>query len=148
MIFQLMCGFDISLPRDKTAHRTFPEQNIRFTSLPVHSTHRIYILFTTRWNTVDSRYLEFQGTLWNTSRYPYLDISDLQNLGEKIRTTTFNKYWSVLLDSCQILKILRKRGEIAMEQFLLFSTIFFTYCHMFIFKQGPDFHFEISGYTR
>ena len=21
---------------------------------------------------VDSRYLEFQGTLWNTSRYPYL----------------------------------------------------------------------------
>ena len=34
--------------------------------------------------TVDSRSLEFQGTLWNTSRYPYLDISDLQNLGEKI----------------------------------------------------------------
>ena len=30
-------------------------------------------------NTVDSRYLEFQGTLWNTSRYPYFDISDLQN---------------------------------------------------------------------
>ena len=28
--------------------------------------------------TVDSRYLEFQGTLWNTSRYPYLDISDLR----------------------------------------------------------------------
>ena len=31
------------------------------------------------WCTVDSRYLEIQGTLWNTSRYPYLDISDLQN---------------------------------------------------------------------
>ena len=30
-------------------------------------------------NTVDSRYLEFQGTLWNTSRYPYFHISDLQN---------------------------------------------------------------------
>ena len=30
-------------------------------------------------NTVDSRYLEFQGDLRNTSRYPYLDISDLQN---------------------------------------------------------------------
>ena len=29
--------------------------------------------------TVDSRYLEVQGTLWNTSRYPYLDLSDLQN---------------------------------------------------------------------
>ena len=33
-------------------------------------------------NTVDSRYLEFQGTLWNTSRYPYFDISDLQNGGK------------------------------------------------------------------
>ena len=32
--------------------------------------------------TVDSRYLELQGTLWNTSRYPYLDISDLQNWGK------------------------------------------------------------------
>ena len=30
-------------------------------------------------NTVYSRYLELQGTLWNTSRYPYFDISDLQN---------------------------------------------------------------------
>ena len=28
--------------------------------------------------TVDSRYLEFQGNLWNTSRYPYLEISELQ----------------------------------------------------------------------
>ena len=27
-------------------------------------------------NTVESRYLEFQLTLWNASRYPYLDISD------------------------------------------------------------------------
>ena len=31
------------------------------------------------YSTVDSRYLEFQGTLWSTSRYPYLDILDLQN---------------------------------------------------------------------
>ena len=42
--------------------------------------------------TVDSRYLEVQGTLWNTSRYPYLDISDFQNEETIIRTTTFNKY--------------------------------------------------------
>ena len=28
--------------------------------------------------TVDSRYLEFQGTHWNTSRYPYLDISEFR----------------------------------------------------------------------
>ena len=32
--------------------------------------------------TADSRYLEFQGTHWNTSRYPYFDISDLQNWGK------------------------------------------------------------------
>ena len=34
-------------------------------------------------DTVDSRYLEVQGTLWNTKRYPYIDISDLQNWGKK-----------------------------------------------------------------
>ena len=34
--------------------------------------------------TVDSRYLEFQGTLWNTSRYPYFDISDLRNWGKQL----------------------------------------------------------------
>ena len=28
---------------------------------------------------VDSGYLEVQETVWNTLRYPYLDISDLQN---------------------------------------------------------------------
>ena len=28
--------------------------------------------------TVDSRYLEFQGIRCNTSRYPYLDISELR----------------------------------------------------------------------
>ena len=33
-------------------------------------------------NTVDSHYLEFQGTLWNISRYQYLDIPDFQNLGK------------------------------------------------------------------
>ena len=32
-------------------------------------------------HTVDSRYLEDQGTLWNTSRYPYPDILDVQNSG-------------------------------------------------------------------
>ena len=26
-------------------------------------------------NTTDSRYLEFHGTHWHTSKYPYLDIS-------------------------------------------------------------------------
>ena len=35
-----------------------------------------------QWNTVNCRYLEVEGTLWNTSRYPYFDISDLQNWGK------------------------------------------------------------------
>ena len=34
--------------------------------------------------TVDSHYLEIQGTLWNTSRYPYFDISDLRNWGKQL----------------------------------------------------------------
>ena len=39
----------------------------------------IQIGFHKRCTTVDSRYLEVEGTLWNTSRYPYFDISDFQN---------------------------------------------------------------------
>ena len=34
-------------------------------------------------DTVDSCYLEFQGTHWNTSRYPYLDISELRKWGKQ-----------------------------------------------------------------
>ena len=34
-------------------------------------------LFMTKVDTVDSRYLEIEGTIINTSRYPYFDISDL-----------------------------------------------------------------------
>ena len=30
-----------------------------------------------KFTTVDSRYLEIEGTLKNSSRYPYFDISDL-----------------------------------------------------------------------
>ena len=30
-------------------------------------------------STIDSRYLEVEGPLRNTSRYPYFDISDVQN---------------------------------------------------------------------
>ena len=60
----------------------------------------------------------------------YFEIAVPQNIRfeEKIiRTTIFNKYicnWT--LEVRDILKILWKRGEIApLEQFLLFSTIFF-----------------------
>ena len=34
--------------------------------------------------TIDSRYLEFQGTHWNTSRYLYLDISELREENNKL----------------------------------------------------------------
>ena len=33
--------------------------------------------------TVDFCYLEFKGTIWNTSRYPYLEISELQKWGKQ-----------------------------------------------------------------
>ena len=90
--------------------------------------------------TVDSRYLEVQGTLWNTSRYPYLDISDLQNIKKKKKkkkkSTTFKKWiCNLTLKIRDVLKILWKRGEIApQEQFLLFSTIF---CYLLL-----DFHIK------
>ena len=32
--------------------------------------------------TVDSRYLELEGTLRNTSSYPYFDVSYFQNWGK------------------------------------------------------------------
>ena len=35
-----------------------------------------------KWHTIGSRYLEVQGILWNTSRYPYLNISDLPKWGK------------------------------------------------------------------
>ena len=42
--------------------------------------------------TVDSRYLEVEGTLWNTSRYPYFDISDFKIEENTNRTTEFHKW--------------------------------------------------------
>ena len=60
-----------------------------------------------------------------TSTYQICRIEE-----KTIRTTTFNKYicnWT--LEVRDIFKILWKRGEIApKEHFLLFSTIFFTFC--------------------
>ena len=39
----------------------------------------LYCLLTaiSKANTVDSRYFEIEGTIINTSRYPYFDIPDL-----------------------------------------------------------------------
>ena len=67
----------------------------------------------TKSNTVDSRYLEFQWTLWNPSRYPYLDISDLQNRGKNNSINHIEQIYMWLWNLERYWKILWKRGEIA-----------------------------------
>ena len=59
--------------------RITPRKSGQFHSLSPYQKEMLYVLFPNDFdkitlNTVDSRYLEFQGTLLNTSRYPYLDI--------------------------------------------------------------------------
>ena len=49
--------------------------------LYMHQPKRIQQRRYLKWHTVDSRYLEIQGTLWNISRYPY---SDLRNWGKQL----------------------------------------------------------------
>ena len=57
------------------------------------SMHLCHTLYTTcLLNTVDYRYLEVRGTLWNNLRYLYLDISDLQNWEKREQNTTFHKW--------------------------------------------------------
>ena len=72
------------------------------------------------------RDLEIHGTLWNTSRYPYFDLSDLRNWGKQlIEQPPLTEWIFNLTPKLDILKILWKRGEIApKEQFLLFFTLF------------------------
>ena len=50
--------------------------------------------------TVDSRYLEVEGTLWNTSRYPYFDISVFffQNWGKFQMAQPFTNEYVIRLD--------------------------------------------------
>ena len=48
----------------------------------IHRTHLEPSVFVKYPFTVDSCYLKDQGTLWNTLKYPYLDILDLQNWGK------------------------------------------------------------------
>ena len=80
-------------------------------------------------NTVDSRYLEFQWTLWHNSTYQICRIEE-----KLYRTNTFNKCICNLTPEVRdVLKTLWRRWEIApQEQFLLFSTIF---CYLLL-----DFH--------
>ena len=68
-----------------------------------------------------------------TSAYQICRIEEKIN-----RTTIFYKCICNLTPEIRdTLKILWKRGEIAPgEQFLLFSTTFFTCCKIFMFRQG------------
>ena len=43
-----------------------------------HKIHRLSRKEKKKENKVDSSYLQVEGTLWNTSRYPHFDISNLQ----------------------------------------------------------------------
>ena len=91
--------------------------------------------------TVDARYLEVQGTLWNTSRHPYLDIS-VCKIEEKNNRTNMFHIWICNLtpEDSDTFKILWKRGEIApKEQFLLFSTIFYFLLFGFCVNTGTRF---------
>ena len=101
--------------------------------------------------TVDSRYLEVEGTLWNTSRYPYFDISDLQKWG-KYRTNN-----QISQRTCKITLFIRNicwkycgKGEklLLRSNFSSYPQYFVTWCYISMLKQGSDFLFEISGYSR
>ena len=86
--------------------------------------------------TADSRYLEVQGTLWNTSKYPYIDKYQICRFEEKqIEQPHFTNEYVVWLLK---LEIYWKYCGTEDEQFLLCSTIF---CYVLL-----DFH--VSTGTR
>ena len=99
---------------------------------------------------VDSRCFEVQWSLWNTSRYPYLDISDLQNWIWKNRTNTFHKRICNLTSEVRdILKILWRRGEIVAYIAPLFHYITKT-CLCNFDPLKPHFlklNWSLQGYT-
>ena len=77
--------------------------------------------------TVDSRYLEVQGNLLKRSRYPYLDISDLQNWGKIKRTTIhFGNEYVIWLRNLELYwKYCGQEEKLLLRSnFLFFSTIF------------------------
>ena len=59
-----ICHADANTDKDADNNGIHTETNINLSSL-------------VRGHTVDSRYLEIEGTFKNSSRYPYFDISDL-----------------------------------------------------------------------
>ena len=104
---------------------------------------------------VNSHYLELQGALWNTSRYPYFDISNLRNWGKQlIEQPPLTEWICNLTPVWDIFKILWKREIASKEQFLLFSTIFCCLLVDLCVKTGTRFSlrdkrlFEISEFDK
>ena len=71
----------MSISRSRSSSRTTDKvnfllpvdtSNLKYPELNLNKTGNVFELYT-----VDSRYLEIEGTHLNTSRYPYFDISDL-----------------------------------------------------------------------
>ena len=78
--------------------------------------------------TVDSRYLEIQGIIWNTSRYPYFDISDLRNWGKQLIKQPRLTEW--ICNLTPKLELYRKyRGK---EEKLLLRSSFSSFPQYFV----------------
>ena len=103
--------------------------------------------------TVHSRYLEIQWTLWNTSRYPYFEISDLRNWGKQlIEQPPLTEWIFNLTPKLEIYWKYCGKEEKSKEKFLLFSTIFCCLLVDLCVKTGTRFSlrdkrlFEISEF--
>ena len=103
------------------------------------------------YNTVDSRYLEFQGTS-EILRDIRISTYQICRTEEKIiRTITFNKYILIgLLKKLEMYwKYCGKEEKLLLRSnFSSFPQSFLPVVSIFMFKQGQDFHFEMSGYSR
>ena len=102
-----------------------PYQNFSLKRVPIHVLQRRCSLLSRVISyTVDSRYIEFQGTRWNTSRYPYLEISELQKWIEQPHLKNEYVIWILKIELYR--KYCEKEEHAPSKQFLLFFTIFFT----------------------
>ena len=83
-------------------------------------------------STVDSRYLEVEGTLWNTSRYPYFDISVCRTEENTNRTTKFLKW------TCNFTPLVR---NICWKYCGTWEKYFITWFYFYV-KTGIRFSFR------
>ena len=87
-----------------------------------------------------------------------LVISNSQGLSVILRDIRTSTYKVCRIEEVYIIGLLKleiyckyyekEEKLILREQFRLFSQHFVACCWIFMFRQGPDFHFEISGFSR